>query len=445
MCCKIDRRDIMMSGRGLLYSWFCLKNVRLKRCESRLDNVYRPAKKRVTQIILTVILSLFSVQVFSQNGNSQFFDALDGRFDVSDYLSENAYGFLPVPIIITDPAVDGGLGVVGLFFHESEEEKVKRLQGMKSADQGAARYLIPPSVSAVAGAGTGNDSVFVGGGHMGFFKQGRIRYKGGGGYGDVNLDYYGSGDVSLTRPIELKTKASAVFQSLQFKMEKSNFFIGMSQQYISAKINPQSFGRLDDFLPPEYADELKKLLTLDVVTSALGLNVEYDTRDNMFSPQQGYRYRVEQMWFRDTFGSDLDYELFSVEGLNYWSLAKQWQLGFRIGSEYARSDSILPPFATPAIKLRGIPAMRYQGNFIGVAEAELTWALDSRWGIVGFAGAGRASDKPSDFSDAPTQLTKGIGFRYQIARRYGFDTGLDFAWGPDDLVWYITAGSAWGG
>ena len=60
--------------------------------------------------------------------HAQFFDPLDGQLDLSDYLSEIAYGFLPVPIVITDPAVDGGLGMMGLFFHETEEEKQNLLR-----------------------------------------------------------------------------------------------------------------------------------------------------------------------------------------------------------------------------------------------------------------------------------------------------------------------------
>ncbi len=63
---------------------------------------------------------------------SQFVDLDDGRFDVSKFLADNAYGFLPLPIIITDPAVDGGLGAVGLFFHESEEQKEKRLGALQN-------------------------------------------------------------------------------------------------------------------------------------------------------------------------------------------------------------------------------------------------------------------------------------------------------------------------
>lgn len=380
----------------------------------------------------------------AQTDNSQFFDILDGQFDVSGYLSENAYGFLPVPIIITDPAVDGGLGMMGLIFHETDEEKQQRLKAMRKADKGAFKHLLPPSVSVVAGAYTGNDSWFVGGGHMGFFKQGRIRYTGGGGYGDVNLDYYGSGNITLDRPVELKTKATGVFQSLQFKLGESSFFAGIAQRYINANISVNTFGSIDDRLPPAFIDALKRLFTIDVTTSGLGVNLEYDSRDNLFSPRQGYKYKVEQLFFRGSFGSDINYELTRLQGLNYWKMTPHWRLGLKIDSEYARSENLLPPFATPSISLRGIPAMRYQGELVAAMETELTWQANSRWSVLGFAGAGRASNSTADFSSASTRNTYGAGFRYHIARRYGFDMGLDLARGPEDTVFYITAGSAWG-
>jgi len=380
----------------------------------------------------------------ADSGNSQFYDALDGRFDVSGYLSENAYGFLPVPIIITDPAVDGGLGMMGLFFHETDEEKKQRLKAMQTADRNAGKHLLPPSVSVAAAAYTGNNSWFAGGGHMGFFKQGRIRYMGGGGYGDINLDYYGSGNIFLDRPVELKTKATAIFQTLKFKIKDSSWFVGASQRYISANVSINSFGNIESVLPPEFVDELKRIFSTDVTTSGLGYNVEYDTRNNFFSPHTGYRYTFEQLWFREIIGSDIDYELFSLQGLNYWTLSEHWRVGLKIDTEYARSDGLLPPFATPAISLRGIPAMRYQGNFVAATEAELTWQIDSRWSVLGFGGIGRASNDPDEFSDAPSRVTKGLGFRYQIARRYGLDMGIDIAQGPEDTVLYITAGTAWG-
>jgi len=378
---------------------------------------------------------------------SQFVDPDDGRFDASAYLADNAYGFLPVPIIITDPAVDGGLGVAGLFFHETEEQKEERLKALRTAEDGS-KYLLTPSVSVAAGAVTGNDSWFVGGGYLGFFKQGRIRYMGGGGYGDVNLDFFGFGEVNLTRPVELNTRAAGVIQSLKFKLGDLPMFAGPSQRFISASISPGDLGDLSgDFLPPELQERwqelVTQLLTQDVVTSALGVVFELDTRDNFFSPRQGYYVQLEQLWYRDFLGSDVEYELTLLRSRNYWKISDSLRTGLRVDVDYANTDSLLPPFATPGIVLRGIPAMRYQGNVVTVAELELAWQIDDRWALLGFAGVGRAANSADQLRDSTSRTTRGAGFRYLIARRYGFEMGLDVAKGPEDTVFYIQAGTAW--
>lgn len=46
---------------------------------------------------------------------SRFIDPEDGQFDLS-YFLENPRGFLPIPIVITEPAVGYGGGVAGMFF-----------------------------------------------------------------------------------------------------------------------------------------------------------------------------------------------------------------------------------------------------------------------------------------------------------------------------------------
>ena len=378
---------------------------------------------------------------------SQFVDPDDGRFDASSFLADNAYGFLPVPIIITDPAVDGGLGLVGVFFHESDEQQQRRLEALRDAENGG-KFLLTPNISAVAAAATGNDSWFVGGGHMGFFKQGRIRYTGFGGYGDVNLGFYGFGEVGLTRPIELNTQAAAVFQRLKFKIGNSRLFAGLTQRYINARIEPRDLGDLSgDILPPNLQEKwqelVRYLLTHDVAVSALGVTVEFDSRDNLFSPKSGYRYEIEQLWYRDFLGSDIDFELTTFRGLNFWMLTEKLRAAFRLDAEYAATDGLLPPFATPAIELRGIPAMRFQGNYVAVAEVELAWQIDERWAVLGFAGSGRAANSFDELKDSPSRVSKGAGFRYLIAKRYGFEMGMDVGIGPDENVIYIQAGSSW--
>ncbi|MEL7447870.1 MAG: hypothetical protein AAFN78_01595 [Pseudomonadota bacterium] len=378
---------------------------------------------------------------------AQFTDPEDGKFDASRFLSENAYGFLPVPIIITEPAVDGGLGAIGLFFHETDEQREQRMKSLREAENGS-QYLLTPSVSAVGGAFTGNDSWFVGGGHMGFFGQGSIRYMGGGGYGDVNLDFFGFGEVGLTRPIELNTQAAAILQSLKFRLGKLPVFAGVSQSYVDASIEPGNLGDLSgDFLPPELQERweeiVRGLLTTDVALSALGVVAELDTRDNFFSPRSGYRYTLEHKWYDEAFGSDIEYRLIEFEGLNYWTFTDRWRAALRLDYTRAQTDELLPPFATPGISLRGIPAARYQGNNVGVVEGELTWQVNFRWSVNVFAGAGWASNDNDDLFDSDSRVARGAGFRYLVARRYGFQMGIDVARGPEDTVFYIQAGSAW--
>ena len=93
--------------------------------------------------------------------------------------------------------------------------------------------------------------------------------------------------------------------------------------------------------------------------------------------------------------------------------------------------------------LRGIPAARYQGNAVAVIEGEVTRQIDPRWSINIFAGVGRADGTFSELSDSASRVTRGAGFRYLVARRYGFEMGIDVAKGPDDSILYIQAGTAW--
>lgn len=77
-------------------------------------------------------------------------DPEDGMVDMSRYLQENPYGFLPIPLVITEPAVGYGGGLFGLFLHG---------KGRQADGQ-----FIPPAMSAFGGGGTQNGTWFVGGG-----------------------------------------------------------------------------------------------------------------------------------------------------------------------------------------------------------------------------------------------------------------------------------------
>jgi hemolysin activation/secretion protein len=87
--------------------------------------------------------------------------------------------------------------------------------------------------------------------------------------------------------------------------------------------------------------------------------------------------------------------------------------------------------------------MRYQGDRAAEVEGELRWALNDRWSLVGFAGAGWTDNDEEILKTDDTIVAGGFGFRYLVARRLGMHTGIDIAWGPEDTVFYIQVGSAW--
>jgi hypothetical protein len=94
--------------------------------------------------------------------------------------------------------------------------------------------------------------------------------------------------------------------------------------------------------------------------------------------------------------------------------------------------------------MRGIPAYRYQDENVGLVEGEVRWNATSRWAMVGFLGAGRTwGTGGTNFGDSGTIVSKGVGFRYLIARRLGIYMGADVARRPEQTAFYIQVGNAW--
>ena len=77
-------------------------------------------------------------------------------------------------------------------------------------------------------------------------------------------------------------------------------------------------------------------------------------------------------------------------------------------------------------------------------ELELRYSLNTRWSLIGFAGAGQVTmDDPGEVIEADLVPAVGTGFRYLLARQLGMHAGCDFAWSEDDFAFYLTIGSAW--
>lgn len=357
-----------------------------------------------------------------------FTDPEDGMFDVSHWLAEKK-GFFPVPIIITEPAIGYGLGAALVFLHDPLAGRVPDGETYDPQSKDAEGKLIPPSISALFGMYTENDTWMAGGVHMGVWKNDNIRYTGALATGSINIKFYRNilgNDIAINSNI----KPDILYQGLKFRLAGSKFFAGASYLLLdtSSEIGLSN------------VDPSFKKSTRD---AAVIFSLEYDSRNTIFTPTDGISSSVEATLFREVVGSDTDFEKYKAKIYYFTPMTETFVLGLRGDIETIKGDSgDIPFYMYPDVSLRGIPVMRYQGESVGVVEAELGWNFTSRWTVLGFGGAGRTTGI-IDNDKITTVYSKGVGIRYFVARRFGAHVGFDVAKGPEDTAFYIQFGHAW--
>jgi len=398
--------------------------------------------RRAAICIATAVCSqtLPGTPALAEGFMNQFIDPEDGWLDGSDWVLNNAVGFMPIPIIITEPAVGEGLGLAAAFFHPPKDydpDAEGHSLDTAGTDLSEEEFVLP-DISVVAGAITNNDTWFVGGGHIAHWKEDRIRFEGIAGYASVNLKFYGLAELEqINRGIDFQAKGAFVDLPFAFRWRDSDVFLGAGYSYTSVNTSTD----LTNLLPPGWDIPSLGRLELDTNLSAIEAFVLYDNRDSIFTPSSGFDGEFSVARNDDAIGSDWDYTKFKLNGHLYFPLGSKVVLGLR--GDYQQVNGEVPFFAVPFISLRGIPALRYQGESVIVGETELRWAFHPRISAVGFLGSGWAADSFSDLNDRPSRVTKGLGIRYFAARKLGLHVGIDVANGPDDTYWYITVGSAW--
>lgn len=342
----------------------------------------------------------------------------DGWLDVSGFLDQ-AYGFVPVAIPITEPAIGVG-GAGALVFIDKREGETQAGFGR-------------PNISVIGALGTDNGTRGAFAGDMRHWLDDRVKTLAGIVRASVNLDFYGIGRDPLLqdspRSYNLDTTAGVV--QGRYRLGNSQAWVGLGYVLASTTVK-------FDVLPP-----LESLPDFQRESRVGGLlpTISLDSRDNMFTPTNGTYLDLSAGLFSKALGSDTNFERVNLTAIHYWPLASDLTLGIMGGSILSFGE--VPFYLRPFVFLRGIPAMRYQGDYTAQLETELRWQFWERFSLVGFAGAG-ATRNDGQRSDTSQNVTAGgVGFRYEIARKYGLHMGLDVAYGADGPAYYVQFGSAW--
>jgi hypothetical protein len=348
---------------------------------------------------------------------SRITDPADGRIDLSSFLAKPR-AFLPLPLIITEPAVGYGLGGAALFLQPRKE----------ADDDGWDR----PDVSVVGAIATQNGTKAAFGGDARRWADGRLRTLVGVVAGQANLDFYGlGGDSSFDQAVRYSLDVAAAIVQADWQLAtRSPWWIGL--RYVAADVQP----RLRDApTAPGLVDRVH------VRVSAPAATLTYDSRDNVFTPTSGVYSSTSYMVAREAFGSTDDFERFRQTLMGWWPLGPEVTLGARADVQGASSST--PFFLLPFVALRGVPALRYPGERVVATEVEARWQFEPRWSLVSFAGAGRARTDRDGRTFTQGVGSGGVGVRYEIARQFGMHVGLDLAHSPGTTAVLLQIGSAW--
>ena len=352
------------------------------------------------------------------NAPSLFYSADDGWLDVSGFLDQK-YGFMPLVIPITEPAVGYG-AAGGLAF-------IDKPLGKAQAGYGR------PNISFVGGMATENGTWGVMAGDMRHWMGDRVQTLVGVIKASVNLDFYGIGENSALKnsPRSFTLEPVAGVVRAKYRIGGSQFWAGIGYALATTEVSFETAGIIPGLPDVQRVSKV----------GGLAPNLSYDSRDNMFTPKKGAFVELTTGFFAPAFGGDDEFQRHSLVAMQFLPLHEDVLLGLRGDATVTSGD--VPFYMYPFIALRGAPVMRYQGEEVAQAEMEVRWQCRKRFSIVGFAGYGAAWNDFTRVDNKLTVTTGGAGFRYEIARAYGLHMGVDLAFGPDTTAIYVQFGSAW--
>jgi hypothetical protein len=354
-------------------------------------------------------------------------DPLDGQFDMSEAIIE-AGAFVPVPIIITEPAFGGfGGGFAPVFI---EKKPLREINGQPVLDR--------PDITAVMGAYTVNNTWFVGGARVASLPKYGVHYTVGAVYANLNLDFYETLPSGEDKAIAFNGDVAGALVNVKKELFDPRFMVGL--HYALGKVVMKLAEGTD--LPSFATDK-----SLEGTVSTFGPVVEFDGRDGIFSTDRGVKIHTHYYVSEDWLGSDYEYGKANAYVYGFVPILRDVDTGqgwvSAVRADWQQATGEPPFYLLPYVDMRGIPLARYQGRTTLILETEQRFDVTRRWSAMAIGGLAKAFDSYDELGESDLLYTYGTGFRYLMARQFKLRMGVDVARGPETWAYYIVFGSAW--
>ncbi len=179
--------------------------------------------------------------------------------------------------------------------------------------------------------------------------------------------------------------------------------------------------------------------------SGLGLILNWDTRDNIFTPSRGNQFQVSIVVNAKMLGSSFDFTSVKADFRKY---VPGLYPGHAAAFQFLyQSATGAPPFYRYAMIggdsiMRGYYMGRYRDKYLIALQAEYRLPLWRRFGFVAFAGLGNVGPALDRISLSKAKYSTGFGLRYKLSPQEGANVRVDFAFGKGSTGLYFTAGEA---
>ena len=280
----------------------------------------------------------------------------------------------------SDPKISTAGGALAGYVHQFDEES-------------------PPSLFGVTGTYSTTDSWYLGAFAKSHFGKDKHRLTAAVVTGEIRNDYsdfLGSG-------LDVQTTDDLTMYALRYVIRVyGHWYLG--PQFISTNYAISGGNLLSGQI-------LEHIGLTGFKSNGLGLLAQYDSRDNQYSPSSGQVFEAHNIAFREAFGGDASFDVYSADYQYYLPHGKGHVLALHVKGRWTHDA---PPSGYSSVDLRGYTRGQYLSPHMTLAEADYRYSLTEKWGIAAFAGiAGLYGDDTVDGDDRLFPAG-GAGIFYQL-------------------------------
>ena len=174
------------------------------------------------------------------------------------------------------------------------------------------------------------------------------------------------------------------------------------------------------------------------LTSGLGGVMTYDARDGIFWARRGCFLRAKAAWYRSWWGSEFDFDSYSLEARQFFPLFATGALGLSATLQLKDGDVPFRELSTANgdQMMRGLVRGKYRDRHLLVLQGEYKsyfpdWGwlshpwFRNRLGWAAFAEAGQVAHSVEDFAWEELRPDFGVGLRYAMNPREKMNIRID--------------------